>query len=167
MQLEGKTQPALSCCLGGCERYRGFALGLRGPELVLTVRRTGVDADLRALRAVPRAPWRAVTARPRALGTAPDGPLRAPKGPFDPPLLLSHGPSKGASAQLRGPFLQKKALDAASAAPSAEAARHRVCWFQRRTFGCRALSYHRVRDALEPAPGGAQVDHLPPKPACT
>ena len=34
----------------------GVALGLRGPELVLTVRRTGVDADLRALPAVPRAP---------------------------------------------------------------------------------------------------------------
>ena len=44
----------------------------------------------------------------RALETPPDGPWRAPKGPFQPPLLLSHGPSKGASAQLRGPFLQKK-----------------------------------------------------------
>ena len=51
---------------------------------------------------------RALRTAGRALRTPPDGPLRAPKGPFQPPLLLSHGPSKGASAQLRGPFLQKK-----------------------------------------------------------
>ena len=87
------------------------------------------------------------------------------------PPFFSARAFEGPFLQKRGRFCKKRALEAASAAPSAEAARHRVCWFQRRTFGCRALSYHRVRDALEPAPGGAQVDHLPTKtcvyPACT
>ena len=58
----------------------GVALGLRprGPELVLTVRRTGVDADLRALPAVPKPPSAGGNGPPKGPGNGRKAPWNGP-----------------------------------------------------------------------------------------